>query len=317
LADAYLNIAEQVILAEGRPLRPKEIIEHAHIHELMPWHLHGGRQDKTLHARLSEDIARNPERSRFLRTSPGTFYLRLLQQRRDTPSAYQGVYLAPPRRKELKRDAIFSVRLDALVFEPGNTPELVLSEITAMLGRGDYSYRSVGDLSLSQETALVHSFVVIYKAGRVLSFRCGKFSRRADPIYGHRSVGIGGAVLRDDADLLYESMYGIVENGISELCYGIGLSQRLADRARYNNEVTPFAAILASDGISDPPVVHIALAYRCPAEFEPSKAALSINDLRWIDAGNPSNALDDYDTTSQFLFLSGKLRSLVAAGVHQ
>jgi hypothetical protein len=110
VVDAYLNIAEQVLLACRRPLRPREILQQAYANELLPWHLYGSRQDKTLHARLSEDIARNREESRFFRTAAGVFFLRKFRHDLNIPSAYADEYLAKPRRKELLRD--FSLALD-------------------------------------------------------------------------------------------------------------------------------------------------------------------------------------------------------------
>lgn len=64
--------------------------------EMVPWHLHGATQHKTLHARLSEDISQNLEASRFYRTGPGRFFLRALQDDPDTPEALRAEYFAPP-----------------------------------------------------------------------------------------------------------------------------------------------------------------------------------------------------------------------------
>ena len=39
----------------------------------------------------------------------------------------------------------------------------------------------------------------------------------SDPLFGKRSIGIGGAVLATDVDMLFESLVGIIANGIAEL----------------------------------------------------------------------------------------------------
>lgn len=106
MADAYLNVAERVLLTSCRPLRPREIIENAYAEQLLPWHLHGSTQDKTLHARISEDVAGNPEASRFFRTGPGVFFLRKLVDDSSIPPVYKEPYYAPPRRKELRRERV-------------------------------------------------------------------------------------------------------------------------------------------------------------------------------------------------------------------
>lgn len=311
MADAYLNIAERVLLTEQRPLRPREMIQRAYAGELLPWHLYGRRQDKTLHARLSEDIARSPERSRFYRTGPGVFYLNYLRDDPRTPESYREPYRATPRRKELNRDKVLGIKASDLT-DNINVAAVAIKDLLNALRRGLYSYRGFSEFAEDAETAVIHSFVVLFKGHRVLSFRCGKFFPKSDPIYGRRSVGIGGAVLPDDLDILYNSMFGIVENGINELGYGVGLPQRLAERARYNNELGPYLAVFAEPSVPKVPrVLHVILGYRCPEEFEPSKAALSVNDLRWIDAHNPGNDLQDYDSTSRFLFLNRHLSQIV------
>ena len=76
MANAYLEVAHQVLLSAGRPLRPKEILEIALHDRLMPSHVHGATQHKTLHARLSEDIRRNSTKVPFCVSNPAFFFLR-------------------------------------------------------------------------------------------------------------------------------------------------------------------------------------------------------------------------------------------------
>jgi len=109
LADAYLNVAERVIQTSRCPLRPRDIVQRAYAAGMMSWHLHGARQDKTLHARMSVDVARNPEASRFFRTRPGTFFLREMAADPNIPEAYKQVYFAPPRKKELRREHVLTL----------------------------------------------------------------------------------------------------------------------------------------------------------------------------------------------------------------
>ncbi len=295
-----------------RPLRPKEILDEAYLKKLVPWHLRGPRQDKTLHARLSEDIARNRANSRFFRTAAGVFFLRQFVDDETVPERDRTEYFAPPRRKELGKNAILFLEL------PGSSS--VDREITAQLieqtfGSGGYGYRSYADIADNPRLAAVHSFVVVYRDNKVLSFRSGKFFPSTDPIYGKRSIGIGGTVFAHDVDMLFNSFYGIVSNGISELCYGIGLPRRLAERARYSNEVRPWIGCYHRRGSGQAAVVHVVMGYHCPDEFTPTKAALSLNDIRWVDATNPGNTLDDYDTTSRRLFARGHIRKMIRQSI--
>ena len=115
----------------------------------------------------------------------------------------------------------------------------------------------------------------------------------------------------EDHDMLYDSMHGIIANGIGELGYGIGLPKMLAERARYGNEVRPLLGVLVGRRQGGANALHVVMTYRCPDEFAPSKASMSVNDLRWIDLRSPLNTTADYDLTSRFLFDQDYLRDLV------
>jgi hypothetical protein len=144
----------------------------------------------------------------------------------------------------------------------------------------------------------------------VLTYRSGKFRPDFDRIHCLRSVGIGGAVLARDVDILYDSLFGIIGSGVSELVYGVGLSRELAERARYERQLSPRFGTVVNDKGEDPRILHVVMSYRCPDDFEPAKGALSVNDLRWVPANNPANRLDDFDHTSRYVISSGFLREL-------
>lgn len=310
LADAYLNVAEQILLTERVPMRPRAILELAYLNGLLPDHLYGGTQHKTLHARLSEDIGVHREESRFYRTSPGVFFLRQFQKEAHLPQAFRDEYFAPPRRKELKREWVLTIAAPLSVQGATSCFEYDLSTLLRVLDQRSYHYHPYSIVRGDPTLAIVHSFVVVYRGHRILSYRTGRFSPLTDPLYGQRSVGVGGAVLMGDADMLYDSVHGIVANGIGELGYAIGLPRRLAEKARYQNELRPRIAVVVPRSSRHPNVVHVVMAYRCPEEFTPSKGALSVNDLRWVDAIRPGNNLDDFDDTSRFLFSKEHLSKL-------
>jgi hypothetical protein len=316
VADAYLNVAEQVLLSSRRPLRPREIINTAYANELLPWHLHGLTQDKTLHARISEDVAGNPTLSRFFRTGPGVFFLRSLLDDESIPSAFKQPYFAPPRRRELRRERILC--LDRLGGRVGAStdPFVNIASLKREFADGHYRFITPYELDRQSEGVAVHSFVLVFHGETVLSYRCGKFFPDDAPLKGKRSIGLGGAVYASDRDMLFNDMYGIIASGINELGYGIGLSKFLSERARYEGLVKPSVGVLLPASASRSPVLHVVLAYECPPDFLPSKAALSVNDLRWLEIGNPANTLDGFDVTSALLFETGrvtKIREMVRA----
>src|SRR5437763_111510 len=73
--ETYLEIAEAVLRAARRPLTARAILDAAYRGGIVPTHLYGKTQHKTLQARLSEDILLRKLESRFFRTDPGYFFL--------------------------------------------------------------------------------------------------------------------------------------------------------------------------------------------------------------------------------------------------
>lgn len=313
MANVYLNIAEQILLAGRKPMTPSEILDAAYMADMVPFYLHGAAQHKTMHARLSEDISRYMEGSRFVRTAPALFFLRKLQNDPSVPEAFKSEYRAPPRRKELRREAILAINAAALLSTHVDLQRVPLRRVRDCLQQGDYIYSHWAALRNSTAYVPVHSFVVVHRNHHVLSFRCGKFTPQSDPLHGKRSVGFGGAVLAGDLDLLYDSFYGIIGNGINEISYGLGLPRRLAETARYSNVIRPHFGAIVRPHKAALQYLHVVLTYRCPDEFTPAKVALSLNDLRWIYASGGVNRVADYDATSRLLFDHGYLEELATS----
>lgn len=176
MADAYLNVAERVLLTTRRPLRPREIIDAAYFNELLPWHLHGSTQDKTLHARMSEDVAANPTGSRFFRTGPGKFFLRAFLKDPAIPETYKQPYFAPPRKKELRRERILVLDYGSL--EPN--PTIPIGRLSEEFSQGRYRFATPSELLNDPSSVAVHSFTLVFNSESVLSFRGGKFFPDSD-----------------------------------------------------------------------------------------------------------------------------------------
>ena len=52
MSNAYLKLAEAILMECKMPLRSREILDLAYLRSLVPPHLHGPTQEKTLQARL-------------------------------------------------------------------------------------------------------------------------------------------------------------------------------------------------------------------------------------------------------------------------
>ena len=175
------------------------------------------------------------------------------------------------------------------------------------------AYRGSVSEILEDHTAIaIYSFLVVHDNTRILSFRCGRFFPRSDPLYGRRTIGLSAAVTQQHVDMLYESLFrsrrerrrGVVHRyrAAPPAC-GAGTLCRRNHAALRCQECACTA--------DAPPALHMVLSYRRPLSFKPTKAALSVNDLRWIDPDVPLNSLRDFDTTSQFLLSERYAREFV------
>ncbi|RYG99133.1 MAG: hypothetical protein EON58_04970 [Alphaproteobacteria bacterium] len=297
MADAYLNLAERILREERRPLRPREMIELGYKAAYIPWHLHGPRQDKTLHARLSEDISRSPDNGTFVRTGAGEFFLRQFLAEPDIAAAYKRVYLAPPRRKELRRDWVLCLKQSAI---DSARSVISASEFQQLVATNGFEYASHSRVGSGDGVVAVRSFVMVFRENEILTYRVGKFTAGSDMLRRPRSIGVGGNVYAGDSDL-FDRWLGAVSNGIQELCYGIGLSRRLAEEARYTGGIRPILGVLSQPAEGGAKSFSLVMIYECPDEFAPSAGALSVNDLRWATPTQMSNDLSDFDPLSEQL----------------
>ncbi len=96
--ELYLDIARTVLQAARRPLNAKAMLEMAYEAGVVPPHLHGRTQQKTLQARLSEDILHHREKSAFYRTEPGQFALKIFLDDPDVPVTSPLQKFATPQR---------------------------------------------------------------------------------------------------------------------------------------------------------------------------------------------------------------------------
>ncbi len=285
----------------------REILAQAYVHHAVPSHLHGKTQEKTLQARLSEDISRLRESSLFFRTNRAEFFLREFIGASNIPSAYQTEFFARPRRKDLKNERIlaFSERRRHL-----NEPKfLSKADLDRVFSREDYRYTTWSELSAERNLMPVYSFVIFHNDYEILTHEVGQFNADNHPSKGLRSLGFGSVVRAHDSDLLYDAYYGIVGSAINELVYSLGLSRELAREARYEERIALHCGIASFD----PRIgshLRAVMSYHCPDDFQVSKASLSLNRLAWIKP-NSTEMLSKFDEPSQILIGTSRLLNIL------
>lgn len=276
---------------------------------LVPWHLFGKTQQKTLHARLSEDIASSRERSRFYRTAPGTFFLNDLKNDPVVADNHPDVHLAPPRRKDLRKGlalCLSRARIEAIARADGRVE---IADLEKILAAGEYTYTPKSEALINGGDILpISSFVVVHVGIDVLSFRTGKYVRFEDDEDTKRGIGFGDVVSDDDRDLLYDSFWGVKENAIQDLIYGIGLEQSLARLARYDTQIKLRLAYVSS---SELPCINVVMSYQYQSSEPIQGRSLAFSDLRWISPLQRLNDLTQYDETSRAIIDNGWITECV------
>ncbi|BEV11916.1 winged helix-turn-helix domain-containing protein [Asticcacaulis sp. DW145] len=301
MTNAYLDLAEEVITIQRMPLSAREIMDYAFMAGIAPSHIFGVTPHKTLHARLAVDILNYPETTQFFRTAPGRFFLKRFQADTEISSQHKKIYIAPQRRKELKRDAV-------LVLEPSDLPPLeesggyiALEELYDLLGHGRYKYMQGRQAEKTSNVIPVHSFVLFKDGGNVLSYNSGRIHQKSDPLIGSRSIGFGSVVLQSDQDILYNSLLGIIENAISEVAHALGMPRELAEKARYDNELRPRFCMVVENNVSRQKHLFVILDFQRPSQFQPDEHSSSAAGFGWMGPGRLPNDISNYDELSQYM----------------
>lgn len=291
---SYLAIAKTVLRSARRPLTPREIMNEAFRRGLMPSHLHGRTQHKTLQARLSEDILNLRDESIFFRTQPGRFFLREFIADESLPISHRIPIIARRRARELPKSNALAIASSA-IDSPQNGPiPNGIEKLESWLANSQYYYvLSVGNRAKAD--ILVWSYVVVVKDGKVLSYRQGRYREGRDPFSERRSIGFYSLVVNTDATLFDQVDRGIVGSGVRAVGADLDLPKEM---------LAPVSCIASMDGLvySEEQETRDLLAvirFKCPDWYEPLNRRLSINDLHWLDVSVAPNHTDDFDPWSR------------------
>jgi len=293
--DTYLALAERVLATEKRALSALQILRIAYRDELAPPHLGGQTQHKTLQARLSEDILRYREGSKFYRTAPGKFFLSALRNHPDVPESDRTPIVARRRQRDLPQNR-------ALAFEAGLVSQAVKSNRTVakdtfanLIKGGSYHYaRSTKRRPLNE--IIVWSFMIVVKEGHVLSYRTGPYREQRDSFMSKRAIGFYSPVIDTDLTLFDQADHGLVWSGMKALASDLDLYDDNAWRALHQN--CHLEMLVYPEGTGD---LLALVSFACPDWLEPTSSRLAINDLEWLDVRSPINHHEDFDPWSQAL----------------
>lgn len=304
--DAYLKIAASVLEAERRPLSPKSILEIAYRRSLVPSHLHGRTQHKTLQARIAEDIVERREHSLFFRTEPGRFFLRKFLADEDLPEEFRSEFPARRRIRELVRAPALAIEYEVLEQIAERDTPIDPNKIFEALR--DEKFRYDDPRNKSARLVFLRSFVCVYRGHDLLSYRVGRYRDDRDSFLARRSIGFSSFIDAEDRTLFNFGSFGIVEAGVRATKIDLDIPN-ISDE-RMNAQLGYFIWSASGNGPTD---LLAVIDFECPKWFEPLKRRLALNDLRWLDISKPVNDINDFDPWSRLVLLA-HYRSYSAGG---
>jgi hypothetical protein len=265
---------------------------------LVPSHLHGKTQHKTLQARISEDIIARRDHSLFFRTAPGRFFLRECLTDTSLPEEFRRPSPTRRRSRELLRGPALAIDYDIL---KGSTEENVAirpQKIYALLKAECYRYDDPRDRDTN--SVFVRSFVCVHRGSDVLTYRLGRYRDGRDGFMLRRSVGFSTLVHLDEHTLFNLADFGIVDSGVRATKLDLDIPD-VTDGERAKASLAYFIWCHQASGAND---LLAVIAFECPTWFEPVKRRLALNDLAWMDYSIPVNDIDDFDPWSKSVLLA-------------
>lgn len=261
---------------------------------LVPPHLHGRTQHKTLQARLSEDILRHRDTSLFYRTQPGQFALTEFLDDQDIPSEWKVSFPARRRIRDLKRPHALAVRRSfarKLLWSTG-----VFEDVIRAAEAEDALASMHPDEMAGRSYCAVWTFSMVRKADCVLAYRIGRYRNDCDAFANKRSIGFPGALAAEDVSLFSRDRLGVEDCAITVLQHDLDLSLAAFDsRSSRQPVIDGVMAVEGMDGAFD---IVVVLSWRCPDWFEPTTRRLSLNDPVWLCSTTRINNIDDFEPWS-------------------
>ena len=298
--DAYLSIAERVLRGICRPLTAREILQSAYRLGLVPVHLHGQTQHKTLGARLSEDILERQDRSVFFRSSPGRFFLVEFIADQSLPVEHRTRFVARRRVRQLPQSKPLAFNKADLLTAAEALSVIPVRSALRLLQHGQFHY-ATSTVDAQPLDVLVWTFVLVERHGHVLTYRHGHYREHRDAFTHKRALSFYAPVAERDRTLFDLDDHGVISNGLRTVCMDLGLST--VELHRDSNSLATLDRFVLSDDGSSASLLGI-VHFTAPDWFEPFARRLAINDLQWWDPAVPINNIEDFDPWSQAVLQS-------------
>jgi hypothetical protein len=294
------------------PLSTRQIMRAAYLEGLVPHHLHGRTQHKTLGARLSEDILTLKHRSRFFRTRPGRFFVRSLMKDRSLPIEYRTSIVARRRRRDLKRTNIACIR-EGLLGEMQSTfrtDHISPSRFTEIIESGLVQYSHLNTLR-DDGLVPIFSYVVVRRRGTILVHTRSAYAESRSSFANRIMVGFPIPVCHDDMTLFDIDDHGVVSAGLTAVAIDLDL-EFSAEFPQFEQEafLTKLLPVAERNGAKS---LLGLVEVEAPEEFEPGGRRLSIGGLEWADSQLTGYHFGEFDPWSRQLLREVRARPVLGA----
>jgi predicted NUDIX family phosphoesterase len=224
----FLIVARNLLEAEKRPLSARQLVNLALKQKLFSDKIAGNTPHQTMKSKLSVHIRTSGDKSIFVRTKPGLFYLRHLL---DAPQRiYDAPPLQPPRASE-KVLVFHSAWLDKHGRFQGVRKRW--KQIARDLLNTDVChYIPRLEAEADNEHKQILTYIMVLRKRQLLAFKRGTYNRVEDFLRGSECVGFGGHVAEIDRTLFNIRDLGLIDNAIRELSEEIKLPEKDIARLR-------------------------------------------------------------------------------------
>jgi predicted NUDIX family phosphoesterase/dephospho-CoA kinase len=297
MASNFLRVAEILLRRSAEARTSRQLVDDAIKDRLIGDELAGKTPWQTMQARLSEEIRRNGQNSRFVRVRPGHYQLR---EKADT--VYDARPFRPPRPKEralvVPRDTFYTFA----DFQGIKTSWRQLHR--RLLDPSVCKYMDRYQAEQDDDHKQILTYVMVTSGDQVLTYTRGTYNRVEEYLRGSRCIGFGGHVNEGDLSLLnHNTDLGVVESAVRELTEELTFPprehSRLAAAAR-----SPKIVGILNDDSSAVGRRHLAfvLQYEVQSAREwenPKRGERSITRLKWLSPNSSEFSLDRFEYWSQ------------------
>ena len=277
-----------------------EIMREAFLRGIVPTHLHGQTQHKTLGARLSVDILNYRKKSLFFRTQPGRFFLREFMKDKKIPIEFRTPIVARRRKRELKNKNIACISTDLVATKNifGAYPVLKPEDLEEIISSGEILYCDLDQVS-ERAVAPIYSYVILTKKDKVLVHTKSKYAESRASFAEQLSLGFAIPLAHDDMTLFDFSDHGMVAAGLTAVAMDLDIE--------FAEEFPEFEAVanFTCCPIVQSPSMQMNLLgivkVEVPEYFNPIHKKLAIRHLQWIDIPNKRRDYIKFDPWAQYI----------------